>query len=153
MGGAGLGYGGGGSFLVGTDYIGLRGYDDPNGAFAIPTAQTGKSGGVAYNKYVAELRYPVSLNPAATVYILGFAEAGNAVDVYSQYNPYKLYRSAGFGARIFMSAFGLLGLRLRPGLRHGGAAGRHHHGSKTSTTSTLSSASRFASCRSAGRTI
>jgi outer membrane protein insertion porin family len=109
MGGAGLGYGGGGSFLVGTDYIGLRGYDDPNGAFAIPTAQTGKSGGVAYNKYVAELRYPVSLNPAATVYILGFAEAGNAVDVYSQYNPYKLYRSAGFGARIFMSAFGLLG--------------------------------------------
>jgi outer membrane protein insertion porin family len=109
MGGAGLGYGGGGSFLVGTDYIGLRGYDDPNGAFAIPTAQSGKSGGVAYNKYVAELRYPVSLNPAATVYVLGFAEAGNAVDVYSQYNPYKLYRSAGFGARIFMSAFGLLG--------------------------------------------
>ncbi|MGI4740608.1 MAG: outer membrane protein assembly factor BamA [Janthinobacterium lividum] len=109
MGGAGLGYGGGGSFLVGTDYIGLRGYDDPNGAYAIPTAQTGKNGGVAYNKYVAELRYPVSLNPAATVYILGFAEAGNAFDTSSQYNPYKLYRSAGFGARIFMSAFGLLG--------------------------------------------
>ena len=109
MGGAGLGYGGGGSFLVGTDYIGLRGYDDPNGAYAIPTAQSGKSGGVAYNKYVAELRYPVSLNPAATVYILGFAEAGNAFDTYSQYNPYKLYRSAGIGARIFMSAFGLLG--------------------------------------------
>lgn len=109
MGGAGLGYGGGGSFLVGTEYIGLRGYDDPNGAFAIPTAQANRSGGVAYNKYVAEIRYPVSLNPAATVYVLGFAEAGNAVDVYSQYNPYKLYRSAGFGARIFMSAFGLLG--------------------------------------------
>ncbi|MGI4875327.1 MAG: outer membrane protein assembly factor BamA [Janthinobacterium lividum] len=109
MGGAGLGYGGGGSFLVGTDYIGLRGYDDPNGAYAIPTAQSGKSGGVAYNKYVAEIRYPISLNPAATVYVLGFAEAGNAVEVYNQYNPYKLYRSAGFGARIFMSAFGLLG--------------------------------------------
>jgi outer membrane protein insertion porin family len=109
MGGAGLGYGGGGSFLVGTDYIGLRGYDDPNGAYAIPTAQSGKNGGVAYNKYVAELRYPVSLNPAATVYILGFAEAGNAFDTSTQYNPYKLYRSAGVGARIFMSAFGLLG--------------------------------------------
>ena len=109
MGGAGLGYGGGGSFLVGTEYIGLRGYDDPNGAYAIPTAQANRSGGVAYNKYVAEIRYPVSLNPAATVYVLGFAEAGNAVDVYSQYNPFKLYRSAGFGARIFMSAFGLLG--------------------------------------------
>lgn len=109
MGGAGLGYGGGGSFLVGTDYIGLRGYDDPNAAFAIPSAQSGQSGGIAYNKYVAEVRYPVSLNPAATVYVLGFAEAGNAVSTYSQYNPYKLYRSAGVGARIFMSAFGLLG--------------------------------------------
>jgi outer membrane protein insertion porin family len=116
MGGAGLGYGGGGAFLVGTDYIGLRGYDDPNGTYAIPTAQAASVtnpnvglGGIAYNKFVAELRYPVSLNPAATVYVLGFAEAGNAVDAYSQYNPFKLYRSAGFGARIFMSAFGLLG--------------------------------------------
>jgi outer membrane protein insertion porin family len=109
MGGAGLGYGGGGSFLVGTEYIGLRGYDDPNAAYAIPTAQSGQSGGLAYNKYVMELRYPVSLNPAATVYVLSFAEAGNAVNSYQAYNPYKLYRSAGFGARIFMSAFGLLG--------------------------------------------
>jgi len=58
---------------------------------------------------VMEMRYPVSLNPAATVYVLGFAEAGNAFDQYTNYNPYKLYRSAGVGARIFMSAFGLLG--------------------------------------------
>lgn len=109
LGGAGLGYGGGGAFLVGTDYIGLRGYDDPNGTFAIPTAQANQSGGIVYNKFVAELRYPVSLNPAATVYVLSFAEAGKAFDSYSQYNPFSLYRSAGFGARIFMSAFGLLG--------------------------------------------
>jgi outer membrane protein insertion porin family len=109
LGGAGLGFGGASNFLVGTEYIGLRGYDDPNDQFAIPTAQTGQSGGVAYNKYVMELRYPVSLNPAATVYVLGFAEAGNAFDKYSDYNPYKLYRSAGVGARIFMAAFGLLG--------------------------------------------
>ena len=109
MGGAGLGYGGGGSFIVGTDYIGLRGYDDPNAAFAIPSAQANQPGGIAYNKYVLEMRYPVSLNPAATVYVLAFAEAGNAVGTYQEYNPYKLYRSAGVGARVFMSAFGLLG--------------------------------------------
>jgi len=109
MGGAGLGYNGGGNFLVGTDYVGLRGYDDPNQAYAIPTAQNGQSGGIAFNKYVLEMRYPVSLNPAATVYVLAFAEAGNAYDSYQNYNPYKLYRSAGVGARIFMSAFGLLG--------------------------------------------
>lgn len=109
MGGAGLGYNGGGNFIVGTDYIGLRGYDDPNAAYAIPTAQSNQNGGIAYNKYVLEMRYPVSLNPAATVYVLAFAEAGNAFDTYTNYNPYKLYRSAGIGARIFMSAFGLLG--------------------------------------------
>lgn len=109
MGGAGLGYNGGGNFLVGTDYVGLRGYDDPNQSFAIPTAQQNQSGGVAFNKYVMEMRYPVSLNPAATVYVLAFAEAGNSYGSYSNYNPYKLYRSAGVGARIFMSAFGLLG--------------------------------------------
>ncbi|MBC6991399.1 outer membrane protein assembly factor BamA [Hymenobacter sp. BT491] len=109
MGGSGLGYGGAQNFIVGTEYIGLRGYGDPNDAEAIPSAKQVSAGGVAYNKYVMELRYPVSLNPAATVYVLGFAEAGNAFDNYKQYNPYKLYRSAGVGARIFMSAFGLLG--------------------------------------------
>ena len=109
MGGAGLGNNGGGNFLVGTDYVGLRGYDDPNAGFAIPTARQGQAGGIAFNKYVLEMRYPVSLNPAATVYVLAFAEAGNAYGSYQNYNPYKLYRSAGVGARIFMSAFGLLG--------------------------------------------
>lgn len=109
LGGSGLAAGGGANFLVGTEFIGLRGYADPNDINAIPTAQQNQSGGVAYNKYVMELRYPVSLNPAATVYVLGFAEAGNAFNTYADYNPYRLYRSAGIGARIFMSAFGLLG--------------------------------------------
>ena len=109
LGGSGLGYGGASNFLVGTEYVGLRGYADPNDQAALPTAKQGASGGIVYNKYVMELRYPVSLNPAATVYVLTFAEAGNAFNAYSEYNPYKLYRSAGVGARIFMSAFGLLG--------------------------------------------
>lgn len=109
LGGAGLGFGGASNFLVGTEFVGLRGYDDPNDNFAIPTARQNESGGIAFNKYVMELRYPVSLNPAATVYVLSFAEAGNSFDNYNQYNPFKVYRSAGVGARIFMSAFGLLG--------------------------------------------
>jgi outer membrane protein insertion porin family len=109
MGGAGLGFGGAQNFIVGTEFIGLRGYGDPGDATAIPTARQASSGGVAYNKFVMEMRYPVSLNPAATVYVLSFAEAGNSFDQYTNYNPYKLYRSVGVGARIFMSAFGLLG--------------------------------------------
>ncbi|WP_400192430.1 outer membrane protein assembly factor BamA [Hymenobacter sp. B81] len=131
LGGAGLGFGGSANFLVGTEFVGLRGYDDPNDAFAIPTARQNESGGIAYNKFVMEMRYPVSLNPAATVYVLGFAEAGNAFDTYRTYNPYKLYRSAGVGARIFMAAFGLLGFdygygfdNVIPGLNSTGSQDR-----------------------------
>jgi outer membrane protein insertion porin family len=99
LGGSGLG---GGQILTGTDYIGLRGYEDES---IVPNTV----GGVAYNKFVTELRYLVSPNPQATVFVLGFAEAGNNFGSLQQYNPFKLYRSAGVGARIFMAAFGLLG--------------------------------------------
>jgi len=57
-----------------------------------------------------ELRYPVSLNPQATIFILGFAEGGNNWGTYKEFNPFDLKRSAGVGARIFMPAFGLLGI-------------------------------------------
>lgn len=100
LGGSGLGVG---NFVVGTDYIGLRGYED---ASITPS----QAGGVAYDKFTMELRFPITLNPSATVFILSFAEAGNNFANYNDYNPYKLYRSAGVGARVFMAAFGLLGL-------------------------------------------
>ncbi|MFB9861780.1 BamA/OMP85 family outer membrane protein [Rufibacter immobilis] len=106
LGGSGLG---GGSFIVATDYIGLRGYEDES-------ISPNSAGGVAFNKYVAELRYPISLNPAATVFVLGFAEAGNNFGSYRQYDPFKLYRSVGVGARVFMAAFGLLGFDYGWGL-------------------------------------
>ena len=109
LGGSGLGYGGSSNFIAGTEYVGLRGYADPNDPNSLPASRSASAGGVVYNKFVMEMRYPVSLNPAATVYVLGFAEAGNSFEQYTNYNPYKLYRSAGIGARIFMSAFGLLG--------------------------------------------
>ncbi|MBC3540820.1 outer membrane protein assembly factor [Rufibacter sediminis] len=121
LGGSGLG---GGSYIIATDYVGLRGYEDesisPNGA-----------GGIAFNKYVAELRYPVSLNPAATVFVLGFAEAGNNFGSYREYDPFKLYRSVGVGARVFMAAFGLLGFDYGWGLDtvpgNPGASGGQFH--------------------------
>jgi len=107
----GNGLAGANNFVLGTDIIGLRGYEDnaltpPYGS----ALQDQIRGGVVYNKFVMELRYPVSLNPQATIYILGFGEAGNNWGNFDEYNPFSLYRSAGFGARIFMPAFGLLGL-------------------------------------------
>lgn len=57
-----------------------------------------------------ELRYPISLAQTASIYALTFAEAGASYDNFKQYNPFVLQRSAGFGLRVFMPAFGLLGI-------------------------------------------
>jgi outer membrane protein insertion porin family len=42
--------------------------------------------------------------------VLGFGEAGNNWANFNEYNPYNLKRSAGVGARIFMPAFGTIGI-------------------------------------------
>ncbi len=107
MGGSGLA-GGFNTFLLGTDIIALRGYDDLS--LNPVDRNQGVEGGIAYNKFVFELRYPVSLNPSATIYVLGFGEAGGNWNNYAEFNPFDLQRSAGVGARIFMPAFGLLGI-------------------------------------------
>ncbi|HTH58363.1 MAG TPA: POTRA domain-containing protein [Cyclobacteriaceae bacterium] len=114
MGGAGL-TGGFNSFVLGQDIIGLRGYPDnqvtpPLYALRGSTAANGIEGGIVYNKFGMELRYPVVTSQSATVYSFIFTEAGNNWNNYRDVNPFNLYRSAGFGARIFMPAFGLIGL-------------------------------------------
>ncbi len=104
----GNGLNGANNFVIGQDIIALRGYDDNS---LVPVdASTGFRGGVVYNKFVAELRYPVSLKPSSTIYLLAFGEAGNTWNDFSQYTPRDLFRSAGVGARIFLPAFGLLGV-------------------------------------------
>ncbi|MBB5282409.1 outer membrane protein insertion porin family [Rhabdobacter roseus] len=109
VGGSGLA--GQGAFaLADQDIVGLRGYEDRKVG---PLNQSGNltgGGGVVYNKFVTELRYPVSLNPQATIFVLGFLEGGNNWGNYREFNPFDLKRSAGVGARIFMPAFGLLGI-------------------------------------------
>jgi outer membrane protein insertion porin family len=46
----------------------------------------------------------------ASIYVLGFAEGGASYDGFRNYNPFSISRSAGIGLRIFMPAFGLLGI-------------------------------------------
>lgn len=112
LGGSGLA--GQGVFALAQDIIGLRGYPDRRVYTAdnnrTVDANQASQGGVVYNKYVMELRYPVSLNPSATIFVLGFLEGGNNWGGYKQFNPFDIKRSAGAGARIFMPAFGLIGI-------------------------------------------
>ncbi|MCS6822528.1 MAG: outer membrane protein assembly factor BamA [Microscillaceae bacterium] len=90
--------------LLGTEIIALRGYRDNS---IVPLNEPG---GVAYSKMVMELRYPLSLNPAATIFVLSFLEGGNNWATIREFNPFNLKRSVGIGARIFMPAFGMLGI-------------------------------------------
>ena len=114
MGGAGLA-GGIGSFVLGQEIIGLRGYEDnlvtpPLYARYGQEAPKDTQGGIVYDKLGLELRYPVTTGNAATIYGFVFTEAGGNWGNYEDFNPFKLYKSAGAGVRLFMPAFGLIGL-------------------------------------------
>jgi len=92
--------------MDGRELIGMRGYTNNSLTPGYPSSV----GGTVYTKYTMELRYPISLNPSATIYALGFLEAGNDWLYWSNFNPFNVYRSVGFGVRVFLPMFGLLGL-------------------------------------------
>ncbi len=94
--------------LDGREVIGLRGY--PNQSLTPQDARGAQNGATVYNKFSLELRYPLTLKAAASIYALTFIEGGAAYDTFRNYNPFLLQRSAGFGLRVFMPAFGLLGI-------------------------------------------
>ena len=91
-----------------TDYIAMRGYS--SGSLTPYDAVTGRNLGYVYNKYTMELRYPISLEQNATIWVLGFAEAGNCWADIKDFNPFDLKRSLGLGVRIFLPMFGLMGI-------------------------------------------
>ncbi|TVZ55939.1 Beta-barrel assembly machine subunit BamA [Lutibacter sp. Hel_I_33_5] len=93
--------------LDGRETIGLRGYENNRLSSA--------EGGIMYNKYQLELRYSITDSPSSSIYALGFMEAGNSYNTFSEFNPFELKRSAGLGIRIFMPAFGLLGIDFAHG--------------------------------------
>jgi outer membrane protein insertion porin family len=94
-----------GYVLDGREIVNLRGFDDLS--LTMPDQNTGAP---VIAKYGAELRYPLSTNPSATIYMLAFLDAGKTWADAREFNPFEVYRSAGVGMRIFLPMFGLLGL-------------------------------------------
>ena len=88
--------------LDGRETIALRGY--PNQSLS------NQDGGTIYNKYSLEMRYPISLGEQAKIFALSFIEGGNSYNSFRDFNPFLIKRSAGLGVRLFMPAFGLLGI-------------------------------------------
>ncbi len=108
----------GAAALDGRELVSLRGYPDQS---LVPQSRVNSEnfdadGATIYNKYSLELRYPLTLKPAASIYMLAFLEGGAAYDSFKSFNPFQLNRSAGVGLRIFMPAFGLLGIDVGYGL-------------------------------------
>ncbi len=103
LGGDGLSYGS----LDSRELVAMRGYQNES---LTPGGDANKTGGDLLTKYTMELRYPLSLNPQATIYALAFVEAGNCWYGFKSFNPFDVKRSTGLGVRIYLPMFGLLGL-------------------------------------------
>ncbi len=85
--------------FFGRDIVALRGYE-----VLSPT-----TGSPFFNKFTVEMRFPISLNPSATIFATAFVEGGNFYGSIKDYNPFDIRRTAGLGVRIMLPMFGLLG--------------------------------------------
>ena len=90
------------SRLDGREAIPLRGY--PNQSLS------DNDGGSIYNKFSLELRHPITLKGQTKIFAMAFLEGGSSYNNFRDFNPFSIKRSAGIGIRLFMPAFGLLGI-------------------------------------------
>ena len=109
--------------MDGRETVSLRGY--PNQSLS------SRDGSTIYNKFSLELRYPITLKPNASVFALSFLESGYGFDSFRDFNPFNGKRSAGFGIRIFMPAFGLLGIDFGHGFDNQYDGDLNSHGWET----------------------
>ena len=92
----------------GRELVALRGYSN--------NSISPQTGATIYNKYTAEIRYALSLNPASTMYALAFVEAGNAWEKFDNFNPFGVKRTVGIGVKIMLPMVGMMGLDYGWGL-------------------------------------
>jgi outer membrane protein insertion porin family len=103
----------GGSGMVGTnitnsEIIPMRGYTDG----ALTPYENGISAGHIYDRFTAELRYPITLKEQSTIYMTAFAEAGNCWAEARYFNPFNVKRALGVGVRVFLPMLGMIGFDL-----------------------------------------
>ncbi len=91
----------------GKDIIYMRGYP----TLAITPLQDGRRvGGRILNKYSLEARIVAIQTPQFTAAPYLFLDVANTWNSFDDYNPTKLFRSAGFGAKLFLPFLGLIDL-------------------------------------------
>src|SRR5690606_19886587 len=81
-------------YLQGSEIIAMRGYSNNS---VIPVGAdpyiAQNSGSPIFNKYVLELRQPVTASEQATIFVLAFAEGGNTWNRFRDFNPFNVRRS------------------------------------------------------------
>ncbi len=91
----------------GKDLVFMRGYP----LESIGPRENGEPvGGRILNKYQAEVQWLALQTPQLTFAPYLFLDAANTWDSFSDYDPSRLYRSAGVGARVFLPILGLVDL-------------------------------------------
>ncbi len=88
--------------LDGREVIPLRGYEN--------NSLTPDNGGSVFDRFTIELRQPIVESGSATIWVLGFLEGGNCWSDLSQFQPFKMYNSAGLGVRLYLPMLGLIGV-------------------------------------------
>ncbi len=99
--------------LNGQEIISMRGYEPTESTSGVTFGNgimDGITGGAGvFSKYTVEMRYPISLNPQSTIFVMAFAQGGNAWQRVQEFNPFDVRRSVGMGLRVFLPMFGTLG--------------------------------------------
>lgn len=96
------------SFLY--DNIDLRGYPGGTRQSIAPIEEGRKVGGTMFSKYSLELRYPAISSEQIQVIPYAFVDAGNSYLDFQDFDPFKVKRSVGFGARLYLPVLGLVDL-------------------------------------------
>ena len=106
--------------LDGREVVPLRGYENNS----LGASTTG--GGAVFDRFTLELRQPIIESNTATIWLAGYVEGGNCWGDISEFQPFKMYNSAGVGVRLFMPIFGLIGVDWGYGF-DGAYGGSHFH--------------------------
>lgn len=104
--------------LDGREVIPLRGYEN--------NSLTPDGGGAVFDRFTLELRQPLVESGSATIWVLGFLEGGNCWRNLSEFQPFKMYNSAGLGVRLYLPMLGLIGVDWGYGF-DGLTGGSHFH--------------------------
>lgn len=88
-------------YYDGREIIPLRGYN--------ANSLSPSDGASVFDRYVLELRQPIIESPNATIFVLGFLEGGNSWSEIKQFQPFKVYNSAGVGIRLYFPMLGFFG--------------------------------------------